>query len=127
MFNGLPVAGWSGTLADRFVDAQPPNGRSGVVLGKTGTLSGVNALSGELVTADGRLLLFAIMADGSGQRTRDAARAALDQIAAKLATCGCPDRAGCAGCAGVPPRVRWVAWRSSSTGIWPPPPRARSS
>jgi D-alanyl-D-alanine carboxypeptidase/D-alanyl-D-alanine-endopeptidase (penicillin-binding protein 4) len=90
MFGGLPVAGWSGTLQDRFVTE--PNNRAGqgLVRAKTGTLSGVSALSGEVVTADGRLLVFAIMADGVPAGARDASRAALDRIAAKLATCGCP-------------------------------------
>jgi D-alanyl-D-alanine carboxypeptidase/D-alanyl-D-alanine-endopeptidase (penicillin-binding protein 4) len=90
MFNGLPVAGWSGTLQDRFVVQKASRTGLGVVRAKTGTLSGVSALSGELVTADGRLLVFALMADGVSGSGRDGARIALDKIAAKLATCGCP-------------------------------------
>jgi D-alanyl-D-alanine carboxypeptidase/D-alanyl-D-alanine-endopeptidase (penicillin-binding protein 4) len=90
MFNGLPVAGWSGTLQDRFVVQKGSRSGLGVVRGKTGTLSGVSALSGELVTADGRLLVFALMADGVPDSGRDGARIALDKIAAKLAACGCP-------------------------------------
>jgi D-alanyl-D-alanine carboxypeptidase/D-alanyl-D-alanine-endopeptidase (penicillin-binding protein 4) len=90
MFDGLPVAGWSGTLQDRFQVPKVSRPGLGVVRAKTGTLSGVSALSGEVVTVDGRLLVFALMADGVSDGSRDAARVALDAIAAKLATCGCP-------------------------------------
>ncbi|HET9518534.1 MAG TPA: D-alanyl-D-alanine carboxypeptidase, partial [Actinoplanes sp.] len=88
MFGGLPVAGWSGTLQDRFQTPEAGRFGRGVVRAKTGSLSGVSALSGGLVTKDGRLLVFAVMADGvpGGQ---DAARAALDRIAARLVACGC--------------------------------------
>nr|WP_233625304.1 D-alanyl-D-alanine carboxypeptidase/D-alanyl-D-alanine-endopeptidase [Actinoplanes sp. ATCC 53533] len=87
MFGGLPVAGWSGTLRNRFVTPSPNRIGQGLVRAKTGTLTGVNAISGQLVTADGRLLVFAIMADATGESV--AARQALDKIAAKLVTCGC--------------------------------------
>ena len=87
MFGGLPVAGWSGTLRSRFVAPSPNRIGQGLVRAKTGSLTGVNAISGQLVTADGRLLVFAIMADATGESV--AARQALDKIAAKLVTCGC--------------------------------------
>jgi len=87
MFGGLPVAGWSGTLRSRFVTPSPNRIGQGLVRAKTGTLTGVNAISGQLVTADGRLLVFAIMADATGESV--SARQALDKIAAKLVTCGC--------------------------------------
>jgi D-alanyl-D-alanine carboxypeptidase/D-alanyl-D-alanine-endopeptidase (penicillin-binding protein 4) len=87
MFGGLPVAGWSGTLRTRFVTPSPNRIGQGLVRAKTGTLTGVNTISGQLVTADGRLLVFAIMADQTGESV--AARQALDKIAAKLVTCGC--------------------------------------
>ncbi len=90
MFGGLPVAAWSGTLQDRFPARDAARPGQGLVRAKTGTLSGVSALSGELVTVDGRLLVFAIMADGVPGDARDASRVALDRIAAKLVTCGCP-------------------------------------
>ena len=54
---------------------------------KTGTLLGVHALAGTVVTTDGRLLAFAVVADGSGSDA--AAEAALDEVAAALAACGC--------------------------------------
>ena len=83
---GLPVAGLTGTLDDRFA---APFGRPGVgwVRAKTGTLTEVNTLAGLVTTADGRLLVFAALQHGgAGTPT---ARAALDRFAATLATCGC--------------------------------------
>ncbi|MEU4214459.1 D-alanyl-D-alanine carboxypeptidase/D-alanyl-D-alanine-endopeptidase [Actinoplanes sp. NPDC026623] len=87
MFGGLPVAGWSGTLRTRFIVPSANQVGQGLVRAKTGSLTGVNAISGELVTQDGRLLVFAILADATGES--GAARRALDKIAAKLVTCGC--------------------------------------
>jgi D-alanyl-D-alanine carboxypeptidase/D-alanyl-D-alanine-endopeptidase (penicillin-binding protein 4) len=87
LFGGLPVAGWSGTLRSRFVTPAPNRIGQGLVRAKTGTLTGVNTISGQLVTADGRLLVFAIMADATGDSVL--ARQSLDKIAAKLVTCGC--------------------------------------
>jgi D-alanyl-D-alanine carboxypeptidase/D-alanyl-D-alanine-endopeptidase (penicillin-binding protein 4) len=57
------------------------------VRAKTGSLTGVNTISGQLVTKDGRLLVFAIMADRTGDSI--AARQALDRIAVRLVACGC--------------------------------------
>jgi D-alanyl-D-alanine carboxypeptidase/D-alanyl-D-alanine-endopeptidase (penicillin-binding protein 4) len=87
LFGGLPVAGWSGTLRTRFVTPAPNRIGQGIVRAKTGSLSGVNTIAGELVTNDGRLLVFAIMANGS--RAAVPARIGLDRIAAKLVACGC--------------------------------------
>jgi D-alanyl-D-alanine carboxypeptidase/D-alanyl-D-alanine-endopeptidase (penicillin-binding protein 4) len=87
MFAGLPVAGWSGTLRTRFATPRPNQAGQGLVRAKTGSLTGVNTISGQLVTRDGRLLVFAIMADRTGDSV--SARAALDRIAARLVACGC--------------------------------------
>jgi len=87
IFSGLPVAGWSGTLTDRFVKPSAAKAGQGVVRAKTGTLSGVNTMAGELVTKDGRLLVFAIMASGSANAS--VAKAALDKVPARLVACGC--------------------------------------
>ena len=86
VLSGLPVAAVSGTLLGRF---SGPKGRgaSGVVRAKTGTLTGVSSLAGTVVDSDGRLLVFAAMADGVKSTT--AARAALDRLASALAACGC--------------------------------------
>ena len=85
LLEGLPVAGGSGTLADRYDGAAAKPGR-GYVRAKTGTLNDVNSLAGSVVDADGRLLVFALLSNGSNAAT---ARPALDAIAAALAACGC--------------------------------------
>ncbi|MFG2637348.1 D-alanyl-D-alanine carboxypeptidase/D-alanyl-D-alanine-endopeptidase [Streptomyces sp. NPDC048362] len=82
VLTGLPVAGFTGTLTDRFAD-----GASGLVRAKTGTLTGVNTLAGTVVDADGHLLAFAFMA--SGTTDPQAAQSALDRTATALAACGC--------------------------------------
>jgi len=55
----LPVSGRNGTLARRFIGT-PAAGR---IRAKTGALKGVNALSGWALTADGRSLQFALVAN----------------------------------------------------------------
>ena len=88
---GLPVAGWSGTLSERYrtgADDSAPAVGAGVVRAKTGTLYGVHALAGLVVTADGRWLAFAILADQVPVGD-ELARQHLDAIAAALAGCGC--------------------------------------
>jgi D-alanyl-D-alanine carboxypeptidase/D-alanyl-D-alanine-endopeptidase (penicillin-binding protein 4) len=87
LFGGLPVAGWSGTLQSRVATPSPNKVGQGVVRAKTGSLSGVNTMAGELITKDGRLLVFALMADKTGET--GGARQALDKIAARLVECGC--------------------------------------
>jgi D-alanyl-D-alanine carboxypeptidase/D-alanyl-D-alanine-endopeptidase (penicillin-binding protein 4) len=86
VLSGLPVAAVSGTLVERFAGSGQ-RGATGVVRAKTGTLSGVSSLAGTVVDVDGRLLVFAAMADKVSSTT--AARAALDRVAATLAGCGC--------------------------------------
>ena len=54
---------------------------------KTGTLIGVNALTGYVVDQDGRLLAFAMVANGTSSRY--AAESALDKVAAGISGCGC--------------------------------------
>ena len=83
---GLPVAGLTGTLADRF-DAADTRRGAGFVRAKTGTLIGVSTLAGTVVDADGRLLVFALMSDGTTDV--ESSREVLDRAAAALAACGC--------------------------------------
>jgi serine-type D-Ala-D-Ala carboxypeptidase/endopeptidase (penicillin-binding protein 4) len=86
MFAGLPVAGWSGTLAERYRTPQPDTGNgAGVVRAKTGTLTGVGSLAGLVVTADGALIVFALLTNHAPFDVPDR----LDRIAATLVTCGC--------------------------------------
>lgn len=86
LLGGLPVAGGSGTLEGRFdVGTAAATGR-GWVRAKTGTLLGVNSLAGVVLTADGRMLAFALMSNGSDSA---GARPALDAVAAALRGCGC--------------------------------------
>ena len=54
---------------------------------KTGSLTGTSSLAGAVVDADGRLLVFAVLADAV--RGTASARSALDEVAAELARCGC--------------------------------------
>jgi serine-type D-Ala-D-Ala carboxypeptidase/endopeptidase (penicillin-binding protein 4) len=86
LLTGLPVAGASGTLAERF-SASGQRSARGLIRAKTGTLTGVHALAGTVLDADGRLLAFAFMAPHAGSTS--VARSALDSAAAALAGCGC--------------------------------------
>jgi len=88
LLTGLPVAGFTGTLADRYRGG-PAAAAAGDVRGKTGTLEGVSALAGLVVDEDGRLLAFDLTADSLGAVGVAAAEAALDRLAATLAGCGC--------------------------------------
>ncbi len=83
---GFPVAGLTGTLEDRYTDAASAAG-AGLVRAKTGTLNTVIALSGYVVDADGRLLVFSFV--GNGLTPGAANKAALDRSASVLAGCGC--------------------------------------
>ncbi|MGH3930740.1 MAG: D-alanyl-D-alanine carboxypeptidase/D-alanyl-D-alanine endopeptidase, partial [Pseudonocardiaceae bacterium] len=81
---GLPVAGGSGTLADRYESSA--TGGKGWVRAKTGTLTGVNSLAGTVLDAEGRVLVFALLSNGP---TPASVRPRLDALAAALRTCGC--------------------------------------
>jgi serine-type D-Ala-D-Ala carboxypeptidase/endopeptidase (penicillin-binding protein 4) len=85
---GLPVAGFTGTLADRFVAPTTRQAR-GVARAKTGTLSGVTVIAGSLVDASGTPLVYAVMADKVPFGGTESARVAVDRVVATLASCGC--------------------------------------
>lgn len=80
----LAEAGLTGTLDDRYTSAPG----AGVVRAKTGSLTGVTALSGVVFTAEGRPLVFSVLADGMpyGQFRP---QAAIDEFVNALAECGC--------------------------------------
>ncbi|MEU6563960.1 D-alanyl-D-alanine carboxypeptidase/D-alanyl-D-alanine-endopeptidase [Nocardia nova] len=82
----LPVAGGSGSLAERFTDGGPQRAGAGWVRAKTGTLSVSSALAGYVLDRDGRVVTFALM---SNDRPPEASRPALDAVATALRNCGC--------------------------------------
>lgn len=84
---GLPVAGYTGSLADRM-DLGPAAGR-GRVRAKTGTLTGVTSLAGIAIDAQGHLLAFALMADKVKKEKGLLARTTMDSAAAGLGACLC--------------------------------------
>ncbi|MDX3639953.1 D-alanyl-D-alanine carboxypeptidase, partial [Streptomyces sp. MB09-02B] len=86
VLTGLPVAGFTGTLRNRYPgDATG----TGVVRAKTGTLSNVNTLAGTVVDADGRLLAFAFLATETPLENTGPAKNLLTDATSALATCGC--------------------------------------
>ena len=72
VIDALPVAGFTGSLSDRF-DETFPEAR-GLVRAKTGTLTGVSSLAGVAVDQQGHQLLFVLMADRVAQAGRDRRR-----------------------------------------------------
>ena len=88
LLSGLPVAGFNGSLEDRFAGAASGPG-TGLVRAKTGTLTSVHSLAGLVRDRTGTILVFALATDSALPNKALAARAALDRAAAALATCGC--------------------------------------
>lgn len=84
ILSGLAVAGFDGTLADRFVVGEAADA-AGVLRAKTGTLTGVSAEAGVVTSCDGGLVAYAFIADQVVDS--EAARASLDDAAAILASC----------------------------------------
>ena len=81
----LPIAGGSGTLADRFLDPATNQGPAGWLRAKTGSLTAVNSLVGVVTDSSGRVLTFAFISNGAGPNGRNV----MDALATKLWTCGC--------------------------------------
>lgn len=88
VLTGLPVAGFDGSLTDRYVAPGTLPG-NGLVRAKTGTLSGTHGLAGVVVAADGVQLAFVVLANGVAERHTLFARDQLDRLSAALAACGC--------------------------------------
>jgi D-alanyl-D-alanine carboxypeptidase/D-alanyl-D-alanine-endopeptidase (penicillin-binding protein 4) len=84
---GLPVAGFTGSLTNRF-DQPFPDSR-GLVRAKTGTLSNVSSLAGIAVDQDGHQMLFALLADRIKKPDETKAQKTLDAAAGALGACHC--------------------------------------
>jgi D-alanyl-D-alanine carboxypeptidase/D-alanyl-D-alanine-endopeptidase (penicillin-binding protein 4) len=78
---GMPIANLTGTLNDRFPAGNPARGWARA---KTGSLPSVAGLAGTVVTAENRLLVFAVVGDGMPQGGAWGARAAIDGFVGKL-------------------------------------------
>jgi D-alanyl-D-alanine carboxypeptidase/D-alanyl-D-alanine-endopeptidase (penicillin-binding protein 4) len=76
----LPIAGVDGTLVNRFANS-PLKSK---LWAKTGTMTGVNALSGYLTAESGRLLAFTILVNGHRPGS-EAELQAIDRIAEAIA------------------------------------------
>jgi len=89
VLTGMPVYGFSGTLAGTpgnvFFGGGGPG--LGVVRAKTGNLTTVAALAGTVYARDGQLLAFAVMADKF--KNLATAGPAISSLANVLAGCGC--------------------------------------
>ena len=80
---GLPVAGQTGTLRNRFGGANAA--AAGAVTAKTGFITNVYTLSGLMTAADGSRLAFSLYALGP---VNDSARPALDTLTTAIFSCG---------------------------------------
>ncbi|WP_297736046.1 D-alanyl-D-alanine carboxypeptidase/D-alanyl-D-alanine-endopeptidase [Nocardioides sp.] len=87
LITGLPVAGFTGSLASRFSSAGV--GALGDVRAKTGTLSGVSSLAGVVAGRDGTDMVFVLAVDQTGKALESEVEAALDGLTADLAACRC--------------------------------------
>jgi serine-type D-Ala-D-Ala carboxypeptidase/endopeptidase (penicillin-binding protein 4) len=82
----LPIAGGSGTLSDRFLDATfHAAGPAGWLRAKTGSLTAINALAGVVTDRSGRVLTFALISNDAGPT----GRLAIDAVATTVWSCGC--------------------------------------
>ncbi len=80
----LPVAGFNGSLRNRFGG---DDRALGLTRAKTGTLTGVQGLAGVAVDAAGRGIIFAALANGGGNLFEG--RAAIEAVAEALSDCRC--------------------------------------
>lgn len=81
----LPIAGGSGTLAERFLDQATNQGPAGWLRAKTGSLTATNSLVGVVTDRSGRVLTFAFISNAAGPNGRNV----MDALATRLWTCGC--------------------------------------
>ncbi|MCW2867486.1 MAG: dacB, partial [Marmoricola sp.] len=87
VFTGLPVAGFTGSLAERF--DQGPAAARGRVRAKTGTLTGVHALAGTAEDLTGARMDFVVVADRVPPTRELEAQTLVDRIAGALGACRC--------------------------------------
>ena len=85
MVDMLPVAGGSGTLSNRFYEADAKKSPAGMLRAKTGSLTKTNSLAGIVTDLNGRVLTFAFISNNAGFT----GRTAIDALAGTLRTCGC--------------------------------------
>jgi D-alanyl-D-alanine carboxypeptidase/D-alanyl-D-alanine-endopeptidase (penicillin-binding protein 4) len=85
--NSLAIAGVSGTLAPRYLRyvTAPTKCAAGLIEAKTGSLSGVIALSGFARGADGRTKLFSFLLNGVPSTLKT--RLAVDRLATTITGC----------------------------------------
>lgn len=79
----LPVSAWNGTLHDRYLRPESKDG-AGLVHAKTGSLTGVSSLAGELRTIGGHRLVFAVTTNGEFPDGPVGAKTANDHLATEL-------------------------------------------
>lgn len=84
----LPIAGFSGTLRDRFSSTKTMVAL-GLVRAKTGTLSGVQGLAGTVTDAQGRGIVFAALGNDAPRIGPYAGRTAIERIASVISECSC--------------------------------------
>lgn len=84
---GMPVAGYTGSLDDRF-DTGDPAG-AGRVQTKTGTLRGIHGLAGVVTDVSGTAYAFVFIADRAPPLRALDTRDVIDRAAAALAACTC--------------------------------------
>lgn len=87
VLTGLPVAGFTGSLAYRF-DTGSPAG-PGHVRAKTGTLSNVHSLAGVTTDREGNAMAFVVAVDRAKEEDKLDAQQAVDRLAGDLAACRC--------------------------------------
>jgi D-alanyl-D-alanine carboxypeptidase/D-alanyl-D-alanine-endopeptidase (penicillin-binding protein 4) len=87
VLTGLPVAGFTGSLQNRF--AQGPAEARGRVRAKTGTLTGVHGLAGVAEDPSGARMVFVVVADRVALPKNLQAQTMIDRLAGALGACTC--------------------------------------
>ncbi|HEX9030807.1 MAG TPA: D-alanyl-D-alanine carboxypeptidase/D-alanyl-D-alanine-endopeptidase [Streptosporangiaceae bacterium] len=89
VITGMPVSGFSGTLAPGSYFGPFGQAGLGTVRAKTGNLTGVVTMAGIVYTASGQALAFAFMGNNIAVKQAGTAGITLAQLATALAGCGC--------------------------------------